>query len=69
MRMKMRSAAAIMFLLLSVASVAAWGQTQPGGNSIESKFAAVEGIKIHYLKAGHGPAVVLLHGYTQTSRM
>ena len=23
----------------------------------------------YYLTAGHGPAVILLHGYTQTSRM
>src|SRR5580698_5324568 len=29
----------------------------------------IEGKKIHYLKAGQGPAVLLLHGYTQTSRM
>jgi pimeloyl-ACP methyl ester carboxylesterase len=29
----------------------------------------IEGEKIHYLKAGQGPAVLLLHGYTQTSRM
>lgn len=39
------------------------------GNSIDSKFATVEGIRIHYLKAGGGPLVILLHGYTQTSRM
>jgi pimeloyl-ACP methyl ester carboxylesterase len=24
---------------------------------------------MHYLTAGHGPALILLHGYTQTSRM
>ena len=24
---------------------------------------------MHYLTSGHGPAVILLHGYTQTSRM
>jgi pimeloyl-ACP methyl ester carboxylesterase len=42
---------------------------QSGANSIQSKFAMVDGIKIHYLTAGHGPAVVLLHGYTQTSQM
>jgi pimeloyl-ACP methyl ester carboxylesterase len=29
----------------------------------------VDGVKLHYLTAGQGPAVILLHGYTQTSRM
>jgi len=31
--------------------------------------AQVNGVQQHYLRAGHGPAVILLHGYTQTSRM
>src|SRR5271168_1662744 len=35
----------------------------------ESRVAKIEGKKIHYLTAGHGPALILLHGYTQTSRM
>ena len=34
-----------------------------------SRFARIEGKKIHYLTAGQGRAVILLHGYTQTSRM
>jgi pimeloyl-ACP methyl ester carboxylesterase len=29
----------------------------------------VDGKKIHYLTQGQGPALILLHGYTQTSRM
>ena len=29
----------------------------------------VGGTKIHYLSAGHGPTVILLHGYAETSRM
>jgi pimeloyl-ACP methyl ester carboxylesterase len=29
----------------------------------------IEGKKLHYLTAGQGPALILLHGYTQTSRM
>ncbi len=37
--------------------------------AIASRTADVNGLKIHYLTAGHGPAVILLHGYTQTSRM
>jgi len=44
-------------------------KTQAGANAIESRTADVQGLKIHYLTAGHGPAVILLHGYTQTSRM
>jgi pimeloyl-ACP methyl ester carboxylesterase len=36
---------------------------------IASRYAIVEGVKLHYLTGGHGPAVILLHGYTQTSRM
>src|SRR5271170_83967 len=38
-------------------------------NAISSRDAEVEGIKLHYLTAGKGPAVILIHGYTQTSRM
>src|SRR5256885_14569579 len=38
-------------------------------NTIDSRFATVNGLKLHYLTAGHGPAVILLHGYAQTSRM
>src|SRR6516164_9410983 len=37
--------------------------------SPESRIAKIEGKKLHYLAAGHGPALILLHGYTQTSRM
>ena len=36
---------------------------------IASRSAAVDGTQIHYLTAGHGPAVLLLHGYAETSRM
>jgi pimeloyl-ACP methyl ester carboxylesterase len=36
---------------------------------IASRTAKVKGLLLHYLTAGEGPAVVLLHGYTQTSRM
>jgi alpha-beta hydrolase superfamily lysophospholipase len=34
-----------------------------------SRVAKIEGKKLHYLTAGQGPALILLHGYTQTSRM
>lgn len=35
----------------------------------QSRFADVGGNRIHYLVAGKGDPVVLLHGYTQTSHM
>ena len=37
--------------------------------AISSRTANVDGVKLHYLTAGQGPAVILLHGYTQTSLM
>ena len=37
--------------------------------AIVSRKAMVENVKLHYLTAGQGPGVILLHGYTQTSRM
>ena len=38
-------------------------------NAIVSRTATVEGVSLHYLTAGHGPMVVLIHGYAETSRM
>src|SRR5437899_2950286 len=39
------------------------------GNTIVSRKATIESVKLQYLGAGNGPALILLHGYTQTSRM
>jgi len=36
---------------------------------IEDRFAAVKGVRLHYLIAGKGHPVILLHGYAQNSRM
>ena len=58
--------AGIGFALLFAADSA---QANPADAAIASQSAVVDGVKLHYLKAGHGPAVILLHGYTQTSRM
>src|SRR5215475_15752077 len=35
----------------------------------ESRFADVNGVRLHYLAAGKGEPVVLLHGYAQNSHM
>src|SRR5437870_9529709 len=42
---------------------------EPAAENIVSRTAEVDGVQLNYLTAGHGPAVILLHGYTQTSRM
>jgi pimeloyl-ACP methyl ester carboxylesterase len=43
-------------------------QAQTSG-PVDSRSAEVGGIKLHYLTAGKGPALILLHGYAETSRM
>src|SRR5229473_5200066 len=37
--------------------------------TIASRTEEVDGVWLHYLTAGQGPAVILLHGYAETSRM
>ena len=36
---------------------------------ILERFADVNGVRLHYLIAGKGDPVILLHGYAQTSHM
>src|ERR1700719_2844223 len=36
---------------------------------IASRDATIDNVHLHYLTAGKGPAVILLHGYAETSRM
>ncbi|QBB70438.1 alpha/beta hydrolase [Pseudolysobacter antarcticus] len=35
----------------------------------QSQFATVNGVKLHYLREGSGPAIILLHGYAENSHM
>src|SRR6266850_907561 len=61
-----RAIVAVMSMALSIAlldSGTALAQTP------QSKFAEVNGVKLHYLIAGKGDPVVLLHGYAETSHM
>jgi pimeloyl-ACP methyl ester carboxylesterase len=55
--------------LLVATPLAVMAQAKPVPNTIQSRFAEVDGVKFHYLTAGEGPVVILLHGYAQTSRM
>src|SRR5690242_15246542 len=42
---------------------------QKADKATTSSAVKIDGKKIHYLTAGQGPHLILLHGYTQTSRM
>jgi pimeloyl-ACP methyl ester carboxylesterase len=55
-------------VLISLASAAS-AKPSAQAESILSRMSQTDGVKLHYLTAGHGPVVILLHGYTQTSRM
>jgi pimeloyl-ACP methyl ester carboxylesterase len=37
--------------------------------AIASRTAEINGVKLHYLTAGHGTPLILIHGYAETSRM
>jgi pimeloyl-ACP methyl ester carboxylesterase len=55
-------------LLLSPAfSSSAYGQA--ADKTIVSRTSEINGVKLHYLTAGHGVPLVLLHGYAETSLM
>ena len=49
--------------MLSVSSPASLAQAP------QSRFADVNGVKLHYLVAGSGDPVILIHGYAETSHM
>jgi pimeloyl-ACP methyl ester carboxylesterase len=45
------------------------GSAHAESPAIAARDAKIDNVQLHYLTAGQGPAVLLLHGYTQTSRM
>ena len=67
MKMGFKTSTALTVLVLF--GTATWAKTSAQSESIVSRVSPVDGVKLHYLTAGRGPAVILLHGYTQTSRM
>src|SRR5262245_6339645 len=66
----MRACFSILFSMvgLAVSSSASAAGATPG--EVESRFADVNGLRMHYLQAGsQGSAVILIHGYAQNSHM
>src|SRR5438128_10001637 len=60
---------AVVFSILTALSVVMPGSGAALAQPPQSKFAEVNGVKLHYLTAGKGDPVVLLHGYAETSHM
>src|SRR6266403_3177303 len=54
----------LMLVLLSMPIYA-----ESSEKKLVSRTAGIDGQHMHYLYAGHGPAVLLLHGFAETSRM
>jgi pimeloyl-ACP methyl ester carboxylesterase len=55
--------------LLSTLAVISVASANPQDKVIASRTEDVDGLHLHYLTAGNGPVVILLHGYAETSRM
>jgi pimeloyl-ACP methyl ester carboxylesterase len=56
-------------ILTGVIGLIAATGTSAQSLKIESRFADVNGVRLHYLIAGKGEPVLLLHGYAQNSHM
>jgi pimeloyl-ACP methyl ester carboxylesterase len=59
------SVLAIVLVMMVMSAPAA----ESKGPAAESQFAEVNGVKLHYLIAGKGDPLILLHGYAQNSHM
>jgi pimeloyl-ACP methyl ester carboxylesterase len=55
-------------LYLSIAAVISVGWVQ-AAKPIAAHDVKIDNVQLHYLTAGKGPAVLLLHGFAETSRM
>jgi pimeloyl-ACP methyl ester carboxylesterase len=60
---------AVMSVILMALAVALFSPATASAQAPQSKFAEVNGVRLHYLVAGKGDPVVLLHGYAETSHM
>jgi len=63
-----RGLTAFGLLLLSAAMPLTASAEMPDKTAV-SRTAEIDGVRFHYLTAGHGAPVILLHGYAETSLM
>jgi pimeloyl-ACP methyl ester carboxylesterase len=50
-------------------SAALYAKSDAPETAIASREAEIDGVKLHYMTAGHGTPLILLHGYAETSLM
>jgi len=60
---------AVSCLLCFSASFTAAVYADTPDKTFVSRTAEIDGVKLHYTTGGHGTALILLHGYAETSRM
>jgi pimeloyl-ACP methyl ester carboxylesterase len=65
MRMLRAARSAVVLALASLLVIGSASAAQ----TTQSRFAEVNGVRLHYLVAGEGDAVVLLHGFAENSHM
>ena len=59
---------AMMVVLFPLSCIAAPAAADTGP-AIMDRYATVNGVKLHYLVAGKGSPIILLHGYAQNGHM
>ncbi len=60
---------AVLALIFLFTSSSEASQATPPTDTIVSRTQEIDGVKLHYLTAGHGTPLILLHGYAETSLM
>jgi pimeloyl-ACP methyl ester carboxylesterase len=66
---RVRNLLAVLGLLFFSTSLSAAVNADTPDKTFVSRTAEIDGVKLHYLTAGHGAALILLHGYAETSHM
>ncbi len=67
--MKRAIALIVVVPLLFSFGFSAKAEADAADEAIASRTAEIDGAKIHYMTAGHGTTLILLHGYAETSLM
>jgi len=67
--MKRPLALALFALLFLLSAFSTKADADAQDKTIASRTAEIDGAKLHYLTAGHGTPLILLHGYAETSLM